>query len=734
MVAVGALTSLVGFAVTKDRVRAATISVVPSGGTVQPIQDAINSASSGDAIEVAAGTYVGNLTINKSITIRCANAGISAGAISGTRTAETNIQGEATVSVPNVTIDGCRFLRPVVGRFLSPKLVRSNGVSGVITVQNSIFDFTWTASDPTLGTSCGAGTYGTAAWRIYDNQFLNTRYVDTGETRCTPELYASRAVQADFAEKIIVSGNHFFNTHQSIYLTGNKADGSEIVNNLFTEAGMGGVYLGEPKDVLIKGNTFAGNSGVYLEGSTGTVIENNRFNVNATLWAETPISSITLRNNAILGKYPNWGSGYEDYSDKTFFNWTQFPIDARSNYWGSATGSGLLVGGTGANLVDTSQWISEFVEPRGSSVTTGFFPINPKVISTLPTGENVQQEFRSVTSEATAAITFSNVTSPGVATVVEYNSVDALPEQPSGFSLGDPPTYFDIDTTAVFSGPVEVCLSYPTGAFPSGTTPKLYHFTEGEWKDVTTSLDESTRTICGSVTSFSPFAVGKVDVPAVAPAPVTAPAATPAAPMSTVGTTKDRLQTSVPVRLRLLTTIRLLNKGTRTRILNSLTPSTCAVSGERLLALREGSCAVQVRAVRQEGTSIPSPGKVVSTFRTTITKTGTQVGLTLTKRGEVKFDRYSSTPKDISDALIKAARSARGVVLVGHTAVFTGNSEGNVKLSLTRANVVRQNLIKQKVPVSRISVLGLAARQPVSEKRVETAQQVNRRVEVYTLS
>lgn len=73
------------------------------------IQAAINDAAtvSGDVIEVDAGTYTENVTVNKSLTIKGANFG-STGC--GTRIAESIVAGGAgtafTVSADNVTIDG----------------------------------------------------------------------------------------------------------------------------------------------------------------------------------------------------------------------------------------------------------------------------------------------------------------------------------------------------------------------------------------------------------------------------------------------------------------------------------------------------------------------------------------------------------------------------------------------------------------------------------------------------
>ena len=104
----------------------------------------------------------------------------------------------------------------------------------------------------------------------------------------------------------------------------------------------------------------------------------------------------------------------------------------------------------------------------------------------------------------TVVVTFSAVTQPGNTT---FSTTDTGAPPPTGFKLGSPATYYEIDTTAGFSGPVTACINY--GAITFGNTSKLrlFHFEGGAWADVTASLDQTKMTICGSVTSLSPFAI-----------------------------------------------------------------------------------------------------------------------------------------------------------------------------------------------------------------------------------
>ncbi|EKU23392.1 elicitin-like protein 6 precursor, partial [Nannochloropsis gaditana CCMP526] len=91
------------------------------------------------------------------------------------------------------------------------------------------------------------------------------------------------------------------------------------------------------------------------------------------------------------------------------------------------------------------------------------------------------------------------------------------------FSLGNPPVYIFISTTAIFDGDIDLCLPYSKSTFPRGTEPRLFHFINDTWDDVTTEVDSESELLCGRVTSFSPFALGIVattDAPSISPTQV----------------------------------------------------------------------------------------------------------------------------------------------------------------------------------------------------------------------
>ncbi len=125
-------------------------------------------------------------------------------------------------------------------------------------------------------------------------------------------------------------------------------------------------------------------------------------------------------------------------------------------------------------------------------------------------------------------ITFGTVNAPGTTTAVLTTTAPAIP---AGFQVGDPPAFYEISTTADVTFPVTVCIGF--GALPAGTTePTLFHYEGGQWVDVTTSFTFSPNQVCGSVSSFSPFAVLFEEGPAYA---VSGPFA-PVDPQPTVNT------------------------------------------------------------------------------------------------------------------------------------------------------------------------------------------------------
>jgi hypothetical protein len=142
----------------------------------------------------------------------------------------------------------------------------------------------------------------------------------------------------------------------------------------------------------------------------------------------------------------------------------------------------------------------------GGTFTDGIFLSVPYVPTPTPPGADVPvQPVDQTTGTTPVELTFGAVTTAGETTVT---TSAAGPATPASFTLADTPVFYDITTTAAFTGPIEVCIDISSMTFPGGGTPRLLHFENGSWLDVTTSVSD-TR-ICGSVTSLSPFTVARI--------------------------------------------------------------------------------------------------------------------------------------------------------------------------------------------------------------------------------
>ncbi|MBV9216323.1 MAG: thrombospondin type 3 repeat-containing protein [Acidobacteria bacterium] len=139
----------------------------------------------------------------------------------------------------------------------------------------------------------------------------------------------------------------------------------------------------------------------------------------------------------------------------------------------------------------------------GGTLDDGIFLSTPIAATTTPAGTSVPiAPIDSTTGTTPVTMTFDNVTSPGVTSVTSSAGGPAIP---TAFQLGDPPLFFNIETTAAFSGPVQVCFDISALHFSPGANLRLLHFAGAGWQDVTTNV--TATQVCGITTSLSPFTV-----------------------------------------------------------------------------------------------------------------------------------------------------------------------------------------------------------------------------------
>lgn len=118
-----------------------------------------------------------------------------------------------------------------------------------------------------------------------------------------------------------------------------------------------------------------------------------------------------------------------------------------------------------------------------------------------------------VTVQPLSTVTISLTDTSGGTTSVATTNTNTTPTAiPAGFQVGSIPIYYEISTTSTFSSAV-VCFGYDP-SLPADQVSALgvlhYNSSLGQWQDVTVpnSLDTVNHTICGQVSSFSPFVTG----------------------------------------------------------------------------------------------------------------------------------------------------------------------------------------------------------------------------------
>lgn len=241
---------------------------VGPGETYSTIQSAINVASGGDTIVVAAGTYSENLTISKSLTLVGPNASVAALPESGwVRGAEavvgslTNTGNRVTINgganVIEVHISGFRFVGPTTGNAAGGIVIyKSRG-----SIANNHFD---KLTKP--GAGGGADIYtqsGPGPWTFSGNRHDSVGYsFGYGLSPLGTQNYS--AINAWYLDDVTIHGNRIENYgFAGIQLESTK--NSVITSNYIKDVGANGIQVanGASTSALIQGNTIDHASAKY---------------------------------------------------------------------------------------------------------------------------------------------------------------------------------------------------------------------------------------------------------------------------------------------------------------------------------------------------------------------------------------------------------------------------------------------------------------------------------------
>lgn len=121
-----------------------------------------------------------------------------------------------------------------------------------------------------------------------------------------------------------------------------------------------------------------------------------------------------------------------------------------------------------------------------------------------PVGTNVTVEPEVPAGQGPVTVTFSDVTGGGTTTVTTVDLEGSGIPSPGNVAVGG--VVYEVQTTAQYTGLIQLCFSYAGIDFGTAT-PRLFHYEDNQWVDITTNVDTNTQTICGATTSLSPFAV-----------------------------------------------------------------------------------------------------------------------------------------------------------------------------------------------------------------------------------
>ncbi len=446
---------------------AATINVVPGPGT--PIQTAVNAASPGDTINVAAGTYTEQVVITKNLTLTGAGSGttiiqapdplvrddvydrynivlfngsitveFSGFTVQGPR-ANLNFgiaaRGGATANIHDNVIKDIRNSLSLGAQGVKALIV--DGASTATITNNTIIGYqkeginVWASSATITGnTITGDGPIANIAQNgiviASGSTATVTNNTVTGNAYIGPGIwYAMGILVINAGTGIIIEGNIANNNDANIYVENTNniqiednqvadgkdgidlyiVDGATVSGNTVSGTYYDGLWIGESGNIAITNNHFSGN-GVGSDDPNAAAIDFGGYG------ALNPLGGFTVHNNTFSGNL------------NAIWNYDPGVVNATSNWWGSASGPGVLT------RVTTMPWctdsscstLSTNADLTALSLSSG--TLSPAFSpSTIAYSASVDNSVSSVTVNKTASPGANAVVSGGSSLAVGSNTV-----------------------------------------------------------------------------------------------------------------------------------------------------------------------------------------------------------------------------------------------------------------------------------------------------------------------
>jgi hypothetical protein len=303
------------------------------------IQEAINAASDGDTIIVAAGLYKENVVINKSLTLKGAQAGVDARTRSG---AETIIEPEEGIGISIRTADGRVVVidgltvqnaehgigtpDPIMAADITVKNVRvlnssDFGISLAFTIEATV-EYCYVEGAKTAINAGALDPFPLTSVTFRNNEVVNAEFGITG-------YLGDSLIEGNLVRDFLTGGKGISGQFLNTEIKNNTVTGYVKGAGLSFEAHYGRSLS---ENVNVAGNNFTENSlGIYVFDT------------------QTELTGITVNFNNIAGN--DWRGVRNDGGET---------LDAARNWWGTSDGPGGVGPGSGDAIsanVDFEPWL-----------------------------------------------------------------------------------------------------------------------------------------------------------------------------------------------------------------------------------------------------------------------------------------------------------------------------------------------------------------------------------------
>jgi len=328
------------------------------------IQDAVN-VSACSTINVAAGTYSENVSINRTLTLNGARAGLDARTRSGS---ESIINGgfaaNITITADNVTVDGFTLNGPSssgtaaivmqnanTGETIQNNIVNNPGRAASITTSNTVFRKNVVNNSATSSDGFQANTTPVHDLAIADNNFSGA----------DPNFYNADITVIEGNSNVVVSGNSSRGDGTLVALF--KTNGAQISRNkVVGGGGSSAIYIGggDSNVTVSRNEVSSAGSAVKVANDFGigpnssvTIWKNNLHN--NTTGVKIGATAVAVANTVVANR-----NSLTQNTDFGVNNLSSFNADATCNWWGTARGPGPVGPGTGDKVstgVTFSPWL-----------------------------------------------------------------------------------------------------------------------------------------------------------------------------------------------------------------------------------------------------------------------------------------------------------------------------------------------------------------------------------------